>query len=285
MPVYTAINQGYYTDEGLNVSIEYTAEGSFGAIKQVAAGNSQFGYAGGDSVILARSQGIPVISVYQVDHNDTFGIVTRQSSGIKTPKDMVGKSVAIPGPGSPPDIAIKAILSNSGVDYKTVTFVPVGSALLPALLSNQTDATTDWIVFEELLKAQNIPYTAMVAKDYGANFVTDTLITSESIATNNPDLVKKFVRATDKGLKYAVANPETSVNDYIKKFNPDATKDSAFELVCWKRFVSDAIAPGQYTPGSFNAAQWVSTQDAMYNISVIDKKIDITKAYTTQFLP
>lgn len=285
MPVYTAINQGYYADEGLKVSIEYTAEGSFGAIKQVAAGNAQFGYAGGDSVILARSQDIPVISVYQVDHNDVFGIITKQSSGIKTPQDMVGKSVAIPGPGSPPDIAIKALLSNSGIDYKTVTFVPVGSALLPALLSNQTDATSGHILFEELLKLEGVPYNSMVAKDYGANFVTDTVITSDSIAKTNPDLVKKFVRATDKGLKYAAANPEIAVDGYIKNFNPDAVKTRAFELSYWKRLVNEAIAPNQFTPGSFNQTQWTMTQDVMKNIGVIDKTTDITKAYSVEFLP
>jgi ABC-type nitrate/sulfonate/bicarbonate transport system substrate-binding protein len=222
LPVYTAINQGYYADEGLNVSVEYTSEGGFGSVKQVAAGNAQFGYSGGDSVILARSQGIPVVSVYQIDHNNVFGILTKKSANITKPADMIGKSIAISAPGGAVDYSIKAILKNSGVDYNTVTFVPVGSAVLSMLLSDKTNAMPDHIMFEELMTLQGVPYNAMTAKDYGANFVTMTLITSDNTAKNNPDLVKKFVRATDKGLKYAVANPEKSVDDYISKFNPEA---------------------------------------------------------------
>lgn len=285
LPVYSAIDQGYFAEEGLNVSIVYTSEGSFGVVKQVAAGNAQFGYAGGDSVILARSQDIPVISIYQVDHNDVYGILTKQSSGIKTPQDMVGKTIAIPGPGGPPEIAIKAILKQSGIDYKNVTFVSVGSAIIPALLSNKTDATTGHIFFEELIKPEGVPYNSMMAKDYGANFVTLTAITSENTAKNNPDLVKKFVRATDKGLKYSVANPEKAVNDYIKNFNPDATKYGSFELDYWKRFINEVIVPNQITPGSFNHTQWVTTQDMMYDIGIINKKTDIGGMYTTVFLP
>lgn len=285
MPVYAAINQGYYADEGLNLSVEYTSEGSFGAIKQVVAGNSQLGYASGCSVILARSQEIPVVSVYQVDHNDIYGIITKQSSGIKTPQGMVNKSIAYTAPGTPDDISIKAILTNSGVDYNKVQFIPVGGAALPTLLSNKTDAMSGHLLFEELLKQENVSFFSMQGKDYNANLVTDSLITSENFINTNPDTVKKFVRATDKGLKYAAANPEQAVDGYLKKFNPDAIKTRDFELSFWKRMVTEAIVPDQFIPGSFNQTQWAMTQDIMKKIGVIDKTTDITKAYTTKFLP
>ena len=68
--IYAGIENGYYAEEGLNISITYAPEGSFGAIKQVGAGNVMFGIASGDSIITARSQGIPVVAIYQIEHQD-----------------------------------------------------------------------------------------------------------------------------------------------------------------------------------------------------------------------
>lgn len=286
IPFYTAVNQGYYAEEGLNVTIQHTSEGASGAIKQVVAGNAQFGDMGGDAIIIARSQDIPIVGIYQIDHNDIFGILTMQSSGIKTPQDMVGKSISVPGPGTPSETAAKAILKKSGVDYKKdVTFVSVGGGLLPSLLSNTTDATVTWIVFEEILKAQGVPYNSMKAKDYGANFVAGTIGTTENTIKNNPELVKKFVRATDRGLKYAAANPESAIDGYIKNFNPEAAKTRDFDIICWKRFVNESIDVNGYTPGSFNNSQWILTQNVMYDIGVIDKKTNVSAMYSTAFLP
>lgn len=286
VPVYSAATEGYYNDEGLNVTVLHTPEGSFGSIKQVAAGAVNFGYeVSGGTVILARSQGIPVVSVYQVEHNDLYGIITKKSSNITKPEDLIGKTVALPGPGSPPDISVKAILKNSGVDYNEVNIVAVGGNLIPTILQDKSDAIAGYIFHELILKAQGVPYNVMYPKDYGANLVTGTLIISEDTLKNNPELVKKFVRATDRGMKYSIENPEKAVDSYIKNFNPDAAKDRDLELQTWIRVINEVIQPNKFKLGQFDNDQWIKTQDILFDIGVTQKKIDISKAYTTEFLP
>jgi NitT/TauT family transport system substrate-binding protein len=286
VPVYFAVTNGYYAEEGLDVKVEHTAEGSFSAIKQVAAGSVNFGYAvAGGSVILARSQDIPVVSVYQHEHNDLFGIITKNSSNITKPSDFVGKTIAMPGAGSPPDISVKAILKNSGVDYNQVKIVSVGGALIPTILQDKSDAIAGYIIHELILEAEGVPYSVMYPKDYSANLVTGTIITNEDMIENNPELVEKFVRATAKGLRYAIDNPEKAVDSYIKNFNPDAEKDRALEMGYWNRIVNEVIEPSKFKLGDIDKNQWTTTQDTLFNIGVIDKKTDLSKAYTTEFLP
>lgn len=286
LPVYTAVTNGYYKEEGLDVKIEHTAEGGFGAIKQVAAGNADFGYAvSGSSVILARSQSIPVVSVYQIEHNNLFSIITKKDSNITKPEQLVGKKITIIGPGSPTEISPKAILKNSGIDYNKVEFVPVGGSSIPTFLQGKADAMGGYIIYEEVLKLEKVPYNVMYAKDYNANFVNGTIIVSENSIINKKDLMEKIVKATAKGLKYAIDNPETAIDSYIKNFNPDAEKDKVLELAYWTRIVNEVIESNKFKLGDIDKNQWVATQDTLFNFGVIDKKTDISRAYSTEFLP
>jgi NitT/TauT family transport system substrate-binding protein len=276
LPVYVAINEGYYAQEGLNVTAIYTTEGSFGAIKQVAAGNAQVAYASGDSVILARSKEIPVVSVYQVDHESIWGIMTKKESGLVKPQDLQGKTIAIPGPGSPPDIVIRAMLKKTGV---TAQFVSVGGELIPALLDNKADAMPSHTLFEEILDAKGVQYNVMPAREYGVNFVADTIITSQDALAKDPELVRKFVRATAKGLDYATKNQGATIAGYLEKTNPDAAKMGDFEAKFWARYVAECIKPDKYALGGFDLAQWQDTQEQMYGLGIIEKKTDMSGAF------
>lgn len=281
---YAADLQGYYQEEGLKVNLEYTDQGSFYAVKQVASGNAPFGYAGGDSVVVARAQGLPVVAVYQEGQENEFGLTFKKGK-INKPQDLVGKTIAIPGPGSSPDIAARAILKNSGVDLKSVSFVPVGAGLVPALLQGKADAIAGYIIHELILTSQGVNYGVWYAKDFNANFAGLSIITSAALIKQNPDLVKRFVRATNKGFIYAMENPAAMVDGYIAKFNPQAQKDRQLELDYWTRLTKEVYRPEKYTPGSFNDAKWQLTQDTLFNLGIITAKTDITKAYTKAFLP
>ena len=282
-PFYCAIDQGYYADEGLNVEMTYSPKGSMGPIEQVGADNIQFGYASGCSIITAKSKGIPIVSVYQIEHTNLFNIMAKKDSGITEPEDLAGGEIAVPGIGSPPYISAKAILYKSGVDYNTVTFVPVGAGIIPALLENKTDAIGAYITEKIILDNMKVETNVMYAKDYNANLVPNTVITNEGTLKSDPELVRKFVRATDKGLRYAVDNPEKAIDIYIKS-NPDAAKNRDVSLAIWTRLANDIIQPETYSLGQFNEEQWTMTQDTLYDIGMMDAKINISEVYTDEFV-
>lgn len=281
MSFYAADIQGYYTEEGLNVSFIYVPEGGFGVIKQVAAGNAMFGYAGSDSLLIARSKDIPVKTIYQDTHSSSWSLIAKKE--ITSMKDLEGKTIAIQGPNNPLQLATIAMLKKEGVNTDKINWVPVGGqAMVSTFLGGKADAITGNELYELVLKKQKSDYNIWYAKDYGIDFVSLNPLTSENILANNPGLVEKFLRATKKGETYAIEHPEESVNAYVSKFNPSANKE--IETALWKLWVDRAIQPDKYPLGQFNKEQWKMTHDTLYGLGVMDKKVDIEDAYTGEFL-
>lgn len=279
---YTAIDEGYYADEGLDVSLEYTDRAGLEVAKQLVAGNVMFGYTGDDNLITARSKGTPVIGVYHNIQENRFSIITKKGSGINKPEDLIGKKIAVVGPLSSPDLAAKAILMKAGVDYNKVDFIPVGGGTVPALIQDKVDAIGGYIIFEIILEKQGIPMDIWYAQDYSSLLSGSSIIVTEETLIDKPELVEKFIRATDKGYKYATEHPEEAVDIYINNFNPGADRD--IELAYWERLANEAINPNKYPLGQFNHTRFVMTQDTLYDIGVIDKKTDVNTMYTDDIL-
>jgi len=282
---YAAITEGYYADEGIEVEMTYTSEGGYGAIKQVVADQAEFGYAAGESVILARAEGSPVVAVYQPDRNGQFSLITLQGSGIAGPEDLAGGTIAITGAGGPVDIAARAMLSASGVDLDTVTFVPVGSGLISALTEREADAIATLIFHEVLLDSMDVDYNVWYARDYAGNYGTSSVVTTDEIADSNPDLVERFVRATHLGWVYAMEHPEEMTDKYIEQFNPEGADYRAVELEFWERITEEVFLAGEPGFGEIVPSLWETAMQVLVDTGSIDSPIDVTAAYRTQFGP
>ena len=94
-PVYVALEQGYFADAGLDVSIRHGAEHD--GVDLVAANQLQLGIFGGEQVLLARSQGRPVVSVYEWFQRFPAGVVAAGPRKSKSLADLAGKRVGIHG--------------------------------------------------------------------------------------------------------------------------------------------------------------------------------------------
>ena len=285
-PFYCALNQGYYADEGIDVTIQHSSEGSMGPIKQVGANNIKFGFAAGSSLITARTKGVPIITIYQIEQTNPYLIIAKKESEITKPEDLIGKSIAIPGSGCPQQIETEAMLLKSGLDYNKVNFVPTGGQEIAALLQNKTDAMAGHIFHICLLKSmgEGRDINVLYGRDY-ANMVGCGLITNEKTLNENPELVRKFVRATDKGFKFAIDNPEKAVDIYIKDWAPQYAEKKDFNLDYWRTCIDEIYQPDKYALGVSNGTQWTMTQDVLYDLGLIDHKIDLCKAYTNEFVP
>ncbi len=284
-PFYVAVDQGYYADEGLNVSITYTSEGSMGVIKQLAANKVQFGYAGADSVIISRSKDVPVVSIYNIEPKNLFNIASKKEKNITNPENLARKKVAIAGFGGSVYAMARMILQEAGVDYNNVEFVAVGGGLISSLVADKVDATSVHLAQKVIIDNMDVDTNILWAKDY-SNFIGSVhVITSEQISGDNPELVKKFVKATKRGLEYAATHPNETADIYIK-FNPDAAKNRNLQLAIWNAFVEEVWSPGQLDKVGqpFTDTQWEEAQDILYELGMIDKKTDVSKFYTNEFI-
>src|SRR6185437_5257854 len=99
-PFYLGVERGYYKDEGIDLTIG-EGQGSVRAVQTVGAKGDMFGLADGGSLIAGVSKGAPVTAVMAVTNSSPYSLAVRADSGIKTLKDIEGKTVAS-APGSRP---------------------------------------------------------------------------------------------------------------------------------------------------------------------------------------
>ena len=131
---YVALEKGYYKAANLDVKI-MRGQGSTDAVKQVAAGTAQIGFADSSAVIFAKANdGIPVKLVSVIYARPPHAIYVLKESGISKPKDLEGRKLADTAFSAMPKM-FGAYAKAAGIDASKVTWVVAGSDALPGMLS------------------------------------------------------------------------------------------------------------------------------------------------------
>jgi NitT/TauT family transport system substrate-binding protein len=206
---FDALDRGYYRDAGLEVKI-VRGQGSVDAIRQVGAGNAVFGFADASSLILARANDqIPVKLVAIVYRKPPQAIFCREDSGLKKPKDLEGNAIADTATSAPRAI-FPAFAKAAGIDAQTVRWVVATSESLPGLLAtNKVPCVGQFTVGEALLRSQlgSAKLVRFAYSDAGLSYYGNGIVATAATITSKPDLVRRFVEATIRGMKDAFANP------------------------------------------------------------------------------
>ena len=228
VPFYYGKDKGYYAAEGIDLTIN-EGRGSANTVQVVAAGSDTFGLADSSSVVLTASKGADVKSVMSLLNTTGFSVVSLADAPIKTPKDLEGKKVAVTH-GDPLGQLLQAVCKANSVDCAKVSMVQVDpAAKVVTVLEKKTDALlggADDQYF--LIKYKGGNPVAMRYADWGANIVGMTIMTSGETIKKNPDLVKRFVRASVKSWEEAKKNPGAAV-DAAMKAKPDLNRQSTLD--------------------------------------------------------
>ena len=136
--IYMAEANGYFEDAGLNVEIFVPADPTT-VLQTVGAGRDTFGVTYQNDVLQARQNEVPVQSIAAMVQHPLNSIMVLESSGIESPADLAGKTIAIAGePSDEPYLA--TVLGTYDLTPDDVEMVNVGFDLMPAILSEQADA-------------------------------------------------------------------------------------------------------------------------------------------------
>src|SRR6185312_10593634 len=207
---FVALEKGYYKDANLDVEI-VRGQGSADAVKQVAAGSAQIGFADTAAVILSRANDqVPVKMVAVIYDKAPHAIFALKDSGISKPQDLEGRNVADAAASSIPRM-FPAYAKAAKIDATKVKWTVVASDAIAATLAlGRADAVGYYTISEALLKKATGKNDLVVLTyaDAGLDFYSNGIIADEKLIASNPDLVKRFVSATLHGLRDAIANPE-----------------------------------------------------------------------------
>lgn len=279
--LYVAQEQGYYAAEGLAVTIVQPSGGSNPQL--VATDQADFAVSSQEEVTSARSQDIPVVALAAVIQHNTSGFASPAAKNIKTPKDFEGKSYG--GWGSPAETAVlKALMTQYKADFNKIQMVNIGDADFFASMERGIDFAwifQAWTGIEAQLKNMPLNFVSLKDENKVFDYYTPVLITSENKVAQNPELIKKFMRATAKGYQYSIDNPDQAAAILLKSV-PELNQQlvAASQKYLAAEYQADAPRWGEMKP-----QVWKDYADFMFNNQLIDKNIDTQKAFTNQFLP
>lgn len=208
-PFYMAQERGYYVAEGLKVQI-LPGSGSGNTVKVVGSGAQDFGLAGGESVAIGRAAGVPVVSIAALQQRSPICLLSLRKSKISTPTDLVGKTMGVKF-GSSTYPAFKAILKKFKIDESKINEKSIGPGV-QHLLIGDVDAMDGHLENEAAqLRAEGadinvLPLSALGFETYGV-----CLISSEATLKAKPTTTLHFLRASIRGIKEAMKDPETAV--------------------------------------------------------------------------
>jgi len=280
---FNALDRGYYRDAGLEVKIA-RGQGSVDAIRQVGAGNAMFGFADAGTLILARANDqIPVQLVAVVYRKPPQAIFCREDSGLKRPKDLEGNAIANPAGGSIPDL-FPAFAKAAGIDVKMVRWVVASSESLPGLLAaNRVPCVGQFTVGEALLRSQLAPskLVRFAYSDIGLSYYGNGIVATAATIATKPDLVRRFVDATIRGMKDAFADP-AAAGVIMRKHVPQV--DATVAKKQTEAVAELAQIPGKPL-GEIDPARIDATLDVVKGAFQLQTPVAAADVYASGFVP
>src|SRR5438094_1394525 len=293
VPHYTALEKGWYREEGLDVKI-IRGQGSADTVKRIAAGQGDVGIADISTVIAARANTDAKVKAIALWYRrPPHGVFVRADSPIKSSKDLEGKKLAI-SPGNSHQILWPVFEKLSGLKPNSVTWVSMDAASMPpALIRGATDAVPFFVVHEarirKIARQQNADIRVLTAwADLGLDLCSTSLIAREDTIAKDPEFLKAFLRATLKGADYAFRQKHLDEGiGYLLKHHPEVDPDGALGAAqVATRFVyAEEVTSGKVAVGQFEPVRLEKTRDTYTQYLELKRKVPLEEIYTNDLLP
>ncbi|MCB1665541.1 MAG: EAL domain-containing protein [Pseudomonadales bacterium] len=210
---YAAKWQGFYERAGLNVEIRpaTTPDGEFiSPSEELLNGNADFAV-GGLDVLIGRGQGEHLVVLSPIFQNSPIAAFSLEGVPIDNPQQLSRLRIAAIS-NDYLRTQIEAMFLAAGIDPASVNFVNE-EITLETLLDGRADAIVTYDVSARYRARElGITLNALHPRDYGINFYGDVLFTTEEVVARDPELVRRFVRASLEGWRYALENREELAN-------------------------------------------------------------------------
>ena len=276
--LYIAQEKGYFSEEGLEVEM-YTPSDPSTVLQTVGAGQDDFGISYQPDILLARAQGVPVVSIAGMVQHPLNSLMSLESSGIVRPGQLKGKKVGYPGIPTNEPLLGTMLKADGLAGLEDVELVNVGFNLGTSLISGQVDAVVGayWTHESILLENQGHKVNVMRMEDWGVpDYYELMIVTSESKARDDMATLTKFLRAVRRGYEDAMDDPQKGVDTLVA-----GTKDEIDETV--DRPGADLLVPlwkprsGAF--GNQDIGRWENFTKWMQDAGLLPTELEATDAF------
>ena len=279
-PMYVAIEKGYFREAGIDVEFDYKFETD--GVALVGAGDLPLAIVSGEQVLLARAQGLPVTYVAAWYQKYPVSVVAKSELGVLIPQDLKGKKVGLPGLFGATYVGLRALLFEAKMSESDVTLDSIGFNQVELLATGKQDVVVGYTANEPIqLRARGIPVTEIRVADY-VQLASNGILASEKVISENPDLVRAFVGAFLKGLADTLANPDEAF-EISKAYIPNfADLDADVQ----KQVLETSIEQWKTERLGYSDPQaWENMQNILLEMGLLKEKLDLSKAFTNEFIP
>lgn len=273
---YTAIEEGYYRDAGLEVKLQEYRPG-LSPIDQLSGGRVEFAI-GDTGALIYRANGVPVVALDSIFQHSPSTLMVLERPSIQHLEDLKGKRVMLAGGFM--NAELMAMLATADISADDVK-VSSGSTNIRLLTDGHTDAFNAYTTNEPYpMQEMGMPYRLFKPRDYGVDFYGDTLLTLESTIREQPDMVHAFRKATLRGWRTALDDIEASVELIFNQYN--SQNKTREHLLYEARESRKLILPDLVHVGYMNRDRWQKIANTFHNQQHIMQKVDIDEFLYTE---
>jgi len=262
---YAAIQQGYYQQVGLDVTIK---EGIHPPYDEVESNQVDFGISG-SGLIVEQAKKNAFVALAAINQVNQYVWIIKADSDIYTAKDFIGKTVT----HQSGDDALTAMFTKEGIALKHIN-ISSPKYTVDDLISGNIDALSGYKSNEPfLLQQQGIDFRIISPEKYGIDFYGDVLFTSKRMLQSNPDTVKSFREASLKGWRYALEHHDEIIELIKEKYNSQNKSRQHLQ------FEAKAISKSTLHPiieiGHMNEGRWKHIIKTYHDAGVVSANFNL----------
>jgi putative hydroxymethylpyrimidine transport system substrate-binding protein len=281
--IYTALENGYFEDAGLDVRPQVPSDPS-APIKQVAAGRVDLAISYEPEVVLARDQGLDVIAVAALVNGPLTSLISLPEAGIESAADLTGKTVVTAG--IPYQAAyLETILNRAGVDPDSVDQVDVGFNLMQPLIAGRADA-----MFGGFLNVEGVdlaergldPRVVPVDRLGVPTYDELVLVADGDRLRDDPEPIRDFLAALERGTYAAARDPQAATDALVAAGNgldPELTRAEV------DKTLPRLLPPGDMPYGWMDPKRWQRFADYLYDAGQVETGPNAADLLTNALLP
>jgi NitT/TauT family transport system substrate-binding protein len=279
---YMAQEKGHYVEE--NIQVKFLEGGqNIDIAQRVVSGQADFGVLTPEFIFPARGQGVPLKAIAAIYRRSAVVFVALADSGIVRPSDFMGKTVATRDPaGSQKDFELQfhAMMKRLGLAVSKVKIVPFDPAYT-GFYNGKVEVTPCYSTGGLIkMRQKGLKLNLIWPSDYGIHFYSDTLVTTDRLISEKPDLVTRFLRATLRGWQDAIEDYRQAVTVSLKYAQ---IKDSEFQTGMMEAMLP-LVHTGEDQIGWMKAEIWQGMYQILLEQRLLTGPFDIDQAYTLRFL-
>lgn len=275
-PAYVAISKGYFEEE--NIKIDLTlASGADKVTAAVLSGDVDIGFCGSEATIYVYNSGEKdyLVNFARLTKRDGSFLVSRKKYDNFTLEDLKGKTVIGGRKGGMPEMTFEWALKENGIDPEkdlTIDTSVAFAAMEGAFIGGDADFVTLFEPNASSVEKQGLGYVVGYVGNWGGEVPYTAYNAKKSFIKENPEIIKGFTKAIDKGLKYVKNTDSNIIAKDIQEFFPELSLDDLTLII--ERYKTNDAWPNST---DITKEEFDHIQEIMISSNELDKKAPYDK--------